>query len=48
MEKLGSSFDVDLISIYIDNECLVSDVSYKTGKYTCETADGVKFTCSDQ
>lgn len=49
LEKLGSGFNADDIDVVLtDNGHRVSDVSYKTGEYTCQTSNGTDFTCSDQ
>ncbi|RHN02708.1 type II secretion system protein [Dielma fastidiosa] len=48
MDKLGTSFDADEVSVAFDHNYMVSDVAYKTGDYTCETTNGTDFVCTDQ
>lgn len=48
MEKLGTSFDADEVSVAFDDNYMVSDVAYKTGDYTCETTNGTDFVCSNE
>lgn len=48
LDKLGTSFDENKVSIGYDANNRVSDVTYKTGEYTCQTLNGTDFTCSDQ
>lgn len=48
MDKLGTSFDADEVSVAFDGNYMVSDVAYKTGDYTCETANGTDFVCTDK
>lgn len=48
MEKLGTSFDADEVSVAFDDNYMVSDVAYITGDYTCETTNGTDFVCSNE
>lgn len=46
LEKLGTSFDENEVSIGYDANNRVSDVTYKTGDYICDTIDGINFNCT--
>lgn len=46
LKKLGTSFDENEVSIGYDANNRVSDVTYKTGDYICDTIDGIKFNCA--
>lgn len=46
MKKLGTSFDENEVSIGFDDNNKVSDVTYTTGDYICDTTNGSDIICT--